>query len=60
MMLCLTNDQPLNEKPTLWDGLAQVASSVGRVDSEHPFTHSLGCPVPSRIARGLGSLKNGS
>ncbi len=56
----LTNDQPLNKKPTMWASLAtQATSLVGRVESEHPFTHSFGCLVTSRIARGLGTLKNG-
>jgi hypothetical protein len=59
MMLSLINDQPLNETPTPWDALAQAASLVGRVDSVHPFAHASGCQVTSRIARGLGTLKNG-
>lgn len=59
MTLRLTNEQPLNEKPTMWDGLVQGASLAGRVDSGHPFAHASGCQVSSRIARGLGTLKNG-
>ena len=59
MILQLTSAQPSNKKPTMWDVLAQATSLVGRVDSEHPFTHDSGCQVPSRIARGLGTLKNG-
>ena len=59
MTLRPTNDQPLNKKSTTWDKLAQVASLVGRVDSKHLFTHASSCQVTSRIARGLGTLKNG-
>jgi hypothetical protein len=65
MTLQLTSAQPSNKKPTMWDALAQATSLVtritciGRVDSEHPFTHDFGCQVSSRIARGLGALKNG-
>ena len=65
MTLQLTSAQPSNKKPTMWDALAQAMSLVGRIgrigriDNEHPFTHDFGCLVPSRIARGLGSLKNG-
>ena len=60
MTLRPTSDQPLNEKSTMWNGLATQATSLaGRVDSEHPFAHAFGCQVTSRIARGLGILKNG-
>ncbi|MEP7119486.1 MAG: hypothetical protein ABJE95_01040 [Byssovorax sp.] len=61
MTLRPTNDQPLSKKPTTWDGLAlvQVAPLAGRVESEHPFAHGFGCQVASRIASGLGTLKNG-
>ena len=53
------NDQPLNKKPTTWDRLALVASLSGRVESGHHFAHASGCLISSRIALGLGSLKNG-
>jgi hypothetical protein len=59
MMLCPTNHQPANETPTTWDALAQGTSLAGRVESEHPFAHDFGRQVSSRIARGLGALKNG-
>jgi hypothetical protein len=60
MMLRPTNDQPLNKKPTTWDALVTQATSLaGRVESEHPFVHDFGRQVSSRIARGLGALKNG-
>jgi hypothetical protein len=62
MMLCPTNDQPLNEKPTMWVARAQGTSLAGLIESEHPFAHltqDSGHQVSSRIARGLGSLKNG-
>ena len=60
MMLSRTSDQPSSTKPTTWDALATQATSLaGRVDSEHLFAHDFGCQVTSRIARGLGTLKNG-
>ena len=59
MMLTSTSDQPSSKKPTSWDALAQGTSFAGRVDSEHPLSHASGCQGASRIARGLGTLKNG-
>ena len=59
MMLRPTNDQPFSKKPTTWDALAQGTSFAGRVNSEHPFAHALGCQVASRSASGLGTLKHG-
>lgn len=51
----LTMNQPLSKKPTLWDGSAQVASLVGRVDSGYPFAHTFGFLACTRIARRLGN-----
>ena len=59
MTLQLTSDQPSIKKHTMWDALAQVTSLVGGIESEHPFTNDFSCQVPSRIARGLGTLMNG-
>jgi hypothetical protein len=59
MKLYLTSYQPSNKTPTMWDALAQGTALAGRVDSEHPFAHTFGYQVASRIARGLGTLKNG-
>jgi hypothetical protein len=60
MMLLPTSDQPCSKKPTTWDALAtQAKSSAGLCDREYPFAHASGYQVSSRIARGLGTLKNG-
>ena len=59
MKLCPTSYQPSDKKPTMWNALAQGTYLAGRIESEHPFTQDSGRQASSRIARGLGSLKNG-